>query len=409
MNRRTLLKKASIACGALLAGPAVNRRSFQLFGQSPHRYSARAVDLVQRSLVIGMQNPFAEEWGGILAPREKPGREDWFFDPASFKDSDFETFKQSGLTVIQTGVAFALPDPYEIALKYFASWNGLLAHQGDRLMRMDSPERLDLVKRSGKLGIVLGMQNSDHFRTLEDIDYFYSLGQRVSQLTYNTRNLIGSGSTERNDDGLSDFGISVVQRMNLLGMAVDVSHCGDRTSLDACEFSQAPVLATHSNCRALNPNHPRCKTDEMIKHLAATGGVMGITSFRPFVKNSEPTTIEDVLDHFDHVARLVGVEFVGVGNDSGLQPAEPSPDERKKQESYYKSNYGFRDRFFIDGLNHPQRVFDLTEGLIRRRYSDPDIEKILGGNFKRALARIWKGSAPAKFPQRTAPESPDAN
>jgi membrane dipeptidase len=118
---------------------------------------------------------------------------------------------------------------------------------------------------------------------------------------------------------------------------------------------------------------------------------MGITSFRPFVKNSEPTTIEDVLDHFDHVARLVGVEYVGVGNDSTIQPDDAiSADERKKQESYYKPSYGFREKFFIEGLDHPQRAFDLTEGLIRRKYSDDDIEKILGGNFKRALREIWK-------------------
>jgi len=91
------------------------------------------------------------------------------------------------------------------------------------------------------------------------------------------------------------------------------------------------VLVTHSNCRALNPGHPRCKTDEMIKRLAAGGGVMGITSFRSFVKNSDPTTIEDVLDHFDHVAGLVGVEHVGGGNDSELQPDDSmSPEERRR-------------------------------------------------------------------------------
>jgi len=373
----------------------VNCGAFQLFAQASRKYSTRAIDLVHRSTVIDMQNAFCENWAGVLEPIEKPANDQWFHDPALFKAEDFEKFKESGLTIIQTGVSFALPEPYEVVLKYFASWNSLIAHNSEWLMRLDTPERLDAVKKSGKLGIILGQQNSDHFRSLDDIDYFYSLGQRVSQLTYNRRNLIGSGSTERNDDGLSDFGISVVQKMNALGMAIDVSHCGDRTSLDACESSKQPVLVTHSNCRALNPNHPRCKTDDLIRRLARTGGVMGITSFRSFVKNSEPTTIEDVLDHFDHVARLAGVEYVGVGNDSVLQPDDSlSPEERKKQQSYYKSSYGFRDKFYIEGLNHPQRAFDLTEGLIRRKYSDADIEKILGGNFKRALNQIWR-NAPA--------------
>jgi membrane dipeptidase len=112
--------------------------------------------------------------------------------------------------------------------------------------------------------------------------------------------------------------------------------------------------------------------------------------------SSDPTTINDVIDHFDHVARLVGVEHAGVGNDSELQPADSlSPDQRKQLQSQFKS-YGFRDKLFIDGLNHPQRVFDLTEGLIRRKYSDVDIEKILGGNFKRALTQIWSAMTPPK-------------
>lgn len=399
MNRRTLLKAAGAACASAMAAPMVNRNSFQLFAQSPRKYSARAVELVHRSTVIDMLNDLGGDWNSVLAPGERQDKNPWFFDPTLFKAQDFEVFRQSGLTMIHTGVGFAQPNLYDIALKYFASWNGFLAHHSEWLMRIDSPDRLNAVKSSGKLGIILGLQNADHFRTLDDIDYFYSLGQRVSQLTYNARNLIGSGSTERNDDGLSEFGISVVQRMNAAGMAVDVSHCGDKTSLDACEFSKAPVLITHSNCRALNPGHPRCKTDEMIKRMAATGGVMGITSFRSFVKNSDPTTIDDVIDHFDHVARLVGVEHVGVGNDSELQPDDSmSLEDRKKLQAPFKSSYGFREKFYIDGLNHPQRAFDLTEALIRRKYSDNDIELILGGNFKRALNQIWK-PIPAKGAQ----------
>lgn len=107
----------------------------------------------------------------------------------------------------------------------------------------------------------------------------------------------------------------VVERMNAVGMAIDVSHCGDRTTLDAFEFSQKPVLITHSNCRALVPGHPRCKTDEAILAVKKSGGVMGITGVRNFIRDKEPTTIEHMLDHYDHVARLIGVEHLGVGSD----------------------------------------------------------------------------------------------
>jgi len=162
-------------------------------------------------------------------------------------------------------------------LQYFARWNGFIANDTDHFMRIDSLPDLKRVKKSGKIGIMLGLQNSEHFRRPEDVDFFRGLGQRVSQLTYNTRNLIGNGSTERRDEGISDFGVSIIERMNKLGMAVDVSHCGDRTTLDAFELSKKPVLITHSNCRALVPGHPRLKTDEAIKKVGQAGSVMGIT------------------------------------------------------------------------------------------------------------------------------------
>jgi membrane dipeptidase len=178
--------------------------------------------------------------------------------------------------------------------------------------------------------------------------------------------------------------------MNKLGMAVDVSHCGDRTTLDAFDVSKKPVLITHSNCRALNPSHPRCKTDEAIKAMAAKGGVMGITEVRMFITTKEPTTIESMLDHFDYVAKLVGVEHLGVGSDIDLIGYDGMPPEELKQlKASYKGSYGFREKVDIDGYNYAKRPFDLAEGLIRRKYSDAEIEAILGGNFRRVLKQIW--------------------
>src|SRR5215469_13420973 len=119
MNRRTLLKKAAVASAGILAAPMVNRSSFQLFAQSSQKYSAHAIDLVQRSTVIDMENPFAENWAGIFESIEKPAKDQWFHDPQQFTAGDFQTFKTSGLTIIQTGVAFALPNVYETVLKFF--------------------------------------------------------------------------------------------------------------------------------------------------------------------------------------------------------------------------------------------------------------------------------------------------
>ena len=222
------------------------------------------------------------------------------------------------------------------------------------------------------------------------MDLFYGLGLRVSQLTYNHRTLLGNGCMERSDGGLSSLGVQVVERMNEVGMAVDSSHAGVRTAMDTCEVSRKPVLVTHSNCRALNPGHPRCFPDEVIRKMAATGGVMGITFLRNFVRDKEPTTIEHVVDHFDHVAKLVGIEHLGIGSDQDMDGHDKLPPKLLAQMTpQLDPRYKFRDRINIDGLNHPKRTYDLTEALIRRGYNNTDIEGILGGNFKRVLSEIW--------------------
>lgn len=381
MTRRELLKRAALASAGTLAAPMINRGRFHLFASSLIEYSSRAIDLIKRAIVIDMLSPFA-------ISRAKGTK--WFSNPDSFTSADLQRFKNSGINIFHIAVGTGGRDAYLSTLRFIAAWNGFLANHDQHLMRIDSVADLERVKASSKVGVLLGVQNSEHFQNVDDVNFFYGLGQRVSQLTYNARNLIGNGSTERRDEGLSDFGVSIVERMNKVGMAVDVSHCGDRTTLDAFEVSKKPVLITHSNCRALVPGHPRLKTDEAIKKMAASGGVMGITGVRMFVKADEPTSIEHALDHFDHVTKLVGVEHLGVGSDMDLDGYDDMPAEENKQlRAAYKGSYAFRDKLDIEGLDHPQRMFDLAEGLIRRKYSDEHIELILGGNFKRVLAQIW--------------------
>jgi len=130
---------------------------------------------------------------------------------------------------------------------------------------------------------------------------------------------------------------------------------------------------------------------EAIKWMTATaGGVMGITGVRNFVWPQEPTTIEHFVDHIDHVSRLIGVEQVGLGSDSDLEGYDDLPKAQYAAlKSAYKDTYAFREKLDIEGLDHPKRMFDVTEALIRRGYSDADIEGILGGNFKRILSEIW--------------------
>lgn len=164
---------------------------------------------------------------------------------------------------------------------------------------------------------------------------------------------------------------------------------GSPETLDAIELSSTPIAITHSNCRALN-DHPRLKTDEAIRKLAAKSGVMGITGVRNFVRDREPTTIEHLVDHIEHVAKLAGIEHVGIGTDSDLEGYDDLPEKMQKDlRAAYKSSYRFRDKLDIEGFDHPRKVFDLTEALLRRGYTDAHVEAVLGGNFARLLARVW--------------------
>ena len=379
--RREMLKGAGLATASILAAPMINRSRFRLFARSLTEYSSKAIDLIGRATVIDMLNVLTLNF---------TKQQKWFADPETFTTSDLQPYLESGINVMHPAVGMGGPNAYESALQFFASWNGFIASLGDHFTRIDSASDLKRVKKSGKIGVILGLQNSEHFRRPEDVDLFRGLGQRVSQLTYNARNFIGNGSTERRDEGISDFGVSIIERMNKAGMAVDVSHCGDRTTLDAFELSKKPVLITHSNCRALVPGHPRLKTDEVIKKVGDTGSVFGITGVRMFVKGDEPTTVEHVLDHFDHVRKLIGPEHLGVGSDIDLYGYDAMPPELNKQlRAAYKGSYGFREKIDVEGLNHPKRMFDLTEGLIRRKYSDAEIQGILGENFARVLKQIW--------------------
>ena len=361
ISRRSLLKSAALTLGA----PMINRGRFSLFAQSGTGYSARTIDLVQGATVIDMLGLLTLNYRKMSA---------WQTDPGRFQQGDFHRLINSGITVFHPAVGYTAGDVYTESLRDIIGWNTFMAAHAEQFLRVDAPADFERAKVLGKIGILIGQQNSEHFRTVEDVDRFYRMGQRVSQLTYGG-NRIGGGSSDARDRGLSAYGSQIVARMNEVGMAVDVSHCSDRTTLDAIEASRKPVLVTHSNCRVLVPGIPRCKTDEAIKRMAVKGGVMGVTMVRIFVRSGGPTTIENVLDHVDHVAKLAGVEHVGVGSDVDLDGRDDPAHSAR--------------RLDLDGIDYAMKIYDLTEGLVRRNYSSRNIELILGGNFKRALSDTW--------------------
>ena len=361
LSRRSFLHGGA----GVLAAPLVNRGRFSLFAESLDQYSTLAIDLVRESTVIDMLGLLTLDFKKLNI---------WRTRPASFRLADFQRLKDSGITVFHPAVGYVEGDIFSQSSADISGWDAFIDAHPEYFIRVCGSEDVTRAKAEGKLGIIVGQQNSNHFRTVDDVDAFYGLGQRVSQLTYRD-NALGGGSVDPAEKGLTVYGGQVVARMNQLGMGVDISHCGDRTTLDVIEASSKPVLVTHSNCRALVPHSARCKTDAAIRKLAAKGGVMGITLVRLFVGTGNRVTIENALDHVDHVAKLVGVEHAGLGTDVDLDGRDLAISPRKRND--------------LDGIEYARKVYDLTEGLIRRKYSKADIRLILGGNFQRTLTAIW--------------------
>src|SRR5450432_1576719 len=374
-GRRRALQALGAAAAVLASGPLRLRAESQA-SNVQRKYPSKAIDLVQRSLVIDM-----------LAPLKIDFNPDAFSLPLS--ESDAQMFRTCGITGFHHSVGVGGATAYDDALQFIAAWSGFAGRNSEVFSLVGRAEDLDHAKARGKVAVIMGLQNADEFREPKDVKDFYDLGLRCAQLTYSTQNLIGSGSTEREDGGITDYGVKIIQAMNDVGMLIDVSHSGDRTTLDAIELSPKPIAITHSNCRALN-NHPRLKTDEAITLLAKKGGVMGITGVRNFVKDKEPTTIQDIVDHIDHVVKLVGIDHVGIGSDSDLMGYDHMPKDQYKQlKAGYKASYAFRDKIDTDGFDLPRKVYDLTAALLRRGYSDANIQAVLGGNFRRLLGSTW--------------------
>ena len=376
LTRRALIGGVATA-SSMLAFPMLNTGMYRAHAASPRTYSRRVTDLVRSAMVIDMLGPLSLD----LRP-ETVGTK---LTPAQIAD-----FRASGITAFHNSFGVGGRDGYTQVLKYLAGWSAFVGHNDEVFVLVRDAVDLDRAKRQNKVAVIMGLQSSDHFRDAKDVEAFYQLGQRCSQLTYNTQNLIGSGCTERVDGGLTDYGIEIVNAMNTSGMLIDTSHCGDRTTLDAIAASPVPISITHSNCRAIN-NHPRTKTDEAIKALGAKGGVMGITGVRNFVSGTEPTAIAHLADHIDHVRKLIGIDHVGIGSDADLYGYDQmAPDQYARLKAGYKGSYGFRDKLDIEDFSGPQKIYNLTEELVRRGYSDADVRAVLGGNFRRLLGNTWK-------------------
>lgn len=239
-------------------------------------------------------------------------------------------------------------------------------------------------KRDGRIGNVLHMQGTDPIENdIDLIDAFHGLGVRVFQLTYNARSLVGDGCLESGNTGLSDFGRRAVRRMCDLDLVVDISHVGERTSLESIALAEGQVVATHANARAICDS-PRNLTDEQIRAVVEAGGVIGLVAFPAFVTSDPEPTLDHLLRHADYLSELVGPEHVGLGFDFS----------QSDEDSY--AFYGYDERYYPrPPWTYPRGIRDwsdtpnVTAALGARGYSETEIRGILGENFLRVFERVW--------------------
>jgi membrane dipeptidase len=228
------------------------------------------------------------------------------------------------------------------------------------------------------------------------LDALRQLGVRVIQPTYNRRNLLGDGCMEPADAGLSRAGHEAVERMNELGLLVDLSHCGRRTAADAMATSRRPLAFTHTGCAAL-VDHPRHRTDEELRRIAAGGGIVGIFVMPYLAKGRQPTAA-DVVAHLEHVIGVAGEDHVGIGTDGYISATEVTPafaeqfrqGARRRRELGIAAPYETEEGYLFAGdLNTPRRFETLAGLLLDRGHRSGRIEKILGGNFLRVFRDTW--------------------
>lgn len=334
----------------------------------------RALEVHRRSIVIDGSNV------AIVNP--------WLERPLA--EQFFDKMIEGEVTASNVTVPQDVDAGIALSAKQLVMHQRWIESSPDKAILVRKTADLERAKRERKAAIIFGPQNATLLEdSLEAVRFFHGLGLRIMQLTYNVRNLLGDGCMETANAGLSEFGRAVVREMNELGIVVDLSHCGDRTTLEATEVSTKPPIFSHANPRAVC-KHRRNRTDQQIEALAAKGGVICLTPYNPFVRLREEgvvPTLNDFLRHVEYAVKLVGVDHVGIGTDVN----ENNETRRIWYREAHPEVVGSTEfHNYPAGFDGDLRKYaTLTMALVAGGYSDEDISKMLGGNLLRVFRAVW--------------------
>jgi len=377
----------------LQQGLEIHRRAlvFDFYGFAP-----RAALDADRLIAAAEGGASEAEWQDLI---EEESMTRAVRDPAERAEL-VEALTCSGVTAIFQNAGEEGQDPLRL-LKRLARFTWLTDNLPEVLGRASRPAQLEEARAQNRTCLYLtgnGVPLPQHWVSVEEelgaLRLFHQLGIRMMHVTYNRRNMLGDGCAEVANGGLSDLGRRAIAEMNRVGVIVDVAHSGERTSLEAARASKRPMVASHTSCAALQP-HIRAKSDEVLRAIAETGGVVGLAWIPAFLGGTGD--LAALLDHLDHAVRTVGIEHVAVGSDvSHTSQHAPAAQRRLPARPRGRPRY---EALWPEGAlggvwpragslawtNWPL----LTVGLVQRGYDEQAIRKILGENALRVCAANW--------------------
>lgn len=307
----------------------------------------------------------------------------WEWNFTENREETLPRFARAGTSFVSLTVAGDREDLEESVRTVAAERRRFLGHP-EQYVLAGSVADIRRAKAEGKLAVAFNLQGTNPLNgDVSMVSLYYDLGVRHMLMAYNAKNRVGDGCHERTDGGLSRFGVSVVQEMNRVGMLVDCSHTGYRTSMDVFEVSSAPVIFSHANAKAVH-EHDRNLRDEQIDACARSGGVIGVVGFGPILSKG-PDGAEGMFRHIDYIANRVGPRHVAIGLDFVYF-----------EQTMYQL-FGNRPGLYARGYTPPPWHFvppealpQLTETMLRHGYPDEVVLGVLGENFLRVAQAVWK-------------------
>lgn len=301
----------------------------------------------------------------------------------------FEQMREGGVTAVHVTIVYH--EQIRETLLRIAEWHRLFEVHSDIIMPIKGAGDIESAKRLGKVGIIFGAQNCS---PIEDdigmVQVMRELNLMIMQLTYNNQSLLACGCYENEDSGITRFGHQVIKEMNRVGMIIDMSHSAERSTLEAIEISDRPIVISHANPTSFHAAK-RNKSDNVLKALAQSGGLLGFSLYPFHLKNGSDCSLEQFCDMIAKTADLMGVDNIGLGSDlcqnQPLQVLEWMRNGRwAKVMDYGEGSANDADwpaplSWFADSRDFP----NITQGLLTRGFNQDEVQKIMGQNWHRFL------------------------